>query len=812
MHRTSFNQGWTVAPGVTGFDNLMGGVPGIEVMLPHDAIRDVDRSESAVDSAHTGYFPGGYFRYSKTFDVPEDYEGRSVTLEFDGVYRDAVVYVNGDFAAQRPYGYSRFAVSLDAFLRYGEPNTIDVECRAHLDSRWYTGAGIYRDTHLLVGEPVHVGLDGVRVTTADVDSELAVLLVDVTIDNELRATRSVRVETSIKDGDGASVAHGTAPLTILPGSSATAHLRIHVPEPSLWDVESPHLYEAVTHVSLDGAILDEDRTTFGIRSLQLDSERGLRINGRTVNLRGACIHHDNGLLGSAAIARAEERRVEILKEAGFNAIRSAHNPLSSAALDACDRIGMLVVDETFDMWTKPKSAFDYSLAFPEWWERDVEALVAKDYNHPSVVMYSIGNEVFEAGSPMGSIWGRRLAEKVRDLDPTRFVTNAVNGLIAVVDELPAMMGAASETEGATDLNSMFSELGEMMNDLGTAELVTNRTEESLSVLDVAGFNYSDARYVPDRAEFPNRVILGTETFPGHIDQLWELVEGNSHVVGDFTWTGWDYLGEAGIGRTDYPDDEYVPTGIHAPYPAILAGCGDIDITGHRRPVSFYRETVFGLRDQPYMAVHRPQFHGRERFETPWSWADAVSSWSWDVPAGSPITVDVYSDADEIELTLDGSTVGRVDVGAEKAYLARFETSYEPGELTAIAYRSGAEVGRSTLRSAGPSLRLDVNADRTDIRADTSDVAYVEIVLRDTDGNLANHTDRSVSVDVSGPGFLAGIGSARPTTEERFDASMCTTYDGRAMAIVRASGEGEIRVSVSAEGCAPTTEVIRSAAV
>ena len=807
MKRESFNEGWQAGLAQTAFAEVVGTEGAPSVTLPHDVVRDLVRDPQVPDQANTGYFPGGYFRYTKTFDVPVEYRDKAVFLEFEGVYRDAVVFINGDFVAQRPYGYSRFCVRADAYLRHGETNTISVEARAHLDSRWYTGGGIHRAVHLLVGDPVHLTVDSVRITTPEVAEDLAVVVVEAAVQNEERTTRTVRVTTRLVDADGATVAEGTAPVTLLPGTTATARMRLPLPRPRLWDVESPHLYTAHTSVSDGDSVVDRDRTGFGVRALQLDPVHGLRINGRTVKLRGACIHHDNGLLGAAAVDRAEERRVEILKEAGFNAIRSSHNPISRAMLDACDRLGMLVLDEAFDIWTKPKTQFDYSTSFPEWWERDIESMVTKDFNHPSVIMYSIGNEIFEVGSPIGSTWGRLLAEKVRELDPTRFVTNAVNGLVAVSDDLPDVL--TDPANGPTDVNSLIAAMSERINELGASQLVSMKTEESHALLDVSGLNYCDARYVPDRTDFPNRLILGTETFPGHVDELWRLVQSNSHVLGDFTWTGWDYIGESGVGRTDYPDDDYVRTGFHAAFPALTARCGDIDITGHRLPMSYYRETVFGLRDEPYIAVHRPEFHGRPVVQTPWSWADAVSSWSWSVEPGSPVTVDVYTSADEVELVLDGRSLGRTAVGREKPFIARFETVYEPGELTAVGYRSGVEAGRCSLRTAADDVRLVVTPDRADIRADHTDLCYLSIELRDGAGNLATDRDRVLTVKVGGAGVLAGLGTGRGVTEERFDASSCTLLDGRATAIVRPTGPGGIEVRVQTADGAEATALVHA---
>jgi len=805
VERRSFNDGWLAGHKAGPFDNSAGALPPARaVTLPYDIVRDLPRSADSAQGSHNGYFPGGHFEYAKTFDVPDEYRDKVVTIEFEGVYRDAMVFINGEFAGQRPNGYAGFTVAADPYLTYGQPNSITVEARSHRDTRWYTGAGIYRDVHLIVADPVHVTLDGVRVTTADIDADRAIVAVATTVQNETRHTRTVRVDTRVLDPHGAVVASGSAPVTLLPGAVAVSRVRLAVTSPSLWSPDAPARYEVDTAV-VDGAeVLDRETSRFGIRRLQLDPVHGLRINGRPVNLRGACIHHDNGPLGAATIARAEHRRVEILKAAGFNAIRSAHNPVSRALLDACDRVGMLVMDELTDVWTEAKAPFDYTLSFPQWWERDVEAMVAKDFNHPSVIMYSIGNEIFETGTPIGSTWGRALAEKLRSLDDTRFVTNGINGTLAVMDRT----ASTGEVGEHVDVNTMIANMGAMFGRISASDQVTEATEESAAVLDVVGFNYGDSRYEPDAIRFPNRVIVGSETFAGHVGELWRLVRANPHVIGDFTWTGWDYLGEAGIGRVDYTDDEdYVATGVEAGYPWLIAWCGDIDITGHRRPISYYREIVYGLRDTPYIAVHRPQFHGRPTAQTPWSWTDSVSSWSWDVPVGAPATVDVYSNAEEVELVLNGRSIDRVRVGTETAFLARFETTYEPGELVAVSYLAGREQARAVLRTADDAVRLVATCDRDAIDADDTDLAYVTVALRDDDGTLATHRDRPVTVQVSGPGVLAGLGSARPRTQEPFGGSRCTTFDGRALAIVRPTGPGEITVHVDADGCEPVTSTI-----
>jgi beta-galactosidase len=809
MFRVSFNDGWEFRSKVSPFAELGGAsLPYRPVTLPHDAMLGQDRiapdGAGLKDGGAGAYFPGGAFEYRKVFSVPEEYRGSRILLEFEGVYRDAMVYINGDYAGQRPYGYSLFRVDAGRFLRFGQDNEIRVEARAHQDSRWYTGAGIYRDTWLLTGAPVRIGPDGVRVATPDIDADRAVVEVATRVENDSIAIKTVGIITEILDAAGTVIAADTGQISVLPGEPATARQRLYVAAPRLWSTESPALYTAHVRLADTGGEADAETVTFGIRSLRLDPEHGLRINGETVKLRGACVHHDNGVLGAATIARAEERRVQILKDSGFNAIRMSHHPMSRPMLDACDRLGVLVMDEAFDMWTSAKSDFDYSLHFPQWWERDIEAMVAKDVNHPSVILYSIGNEIPETGSPSGAAWGRKLAEKVRSLDGTRYVTNAVNGMLAVLDDLAAMRSQPRENAG---INALMADPADMMNAISSSDLVTRRTAESFSVLDVAGINYAEARYDLDRNLFPNRIIVGSETFPTRIDGNWRLVKQHGNVIGDFTWTGWDYLGEAGIGRPQYATADGSRPAFTAPYPHLLAGCGDIDITGHRRPASYYRQIVFGLRRQPYLAVQRPEHHGQTCTGTPWAWSDSIASWTWPGSEGAPVTVEVYSDADEVEVLVNGRSLGRRPAGENHRFRAEFEAVYEPGELVAVAYVGGAETGRHVLRSAVGPVRLRAEADRPVISAGGGDLAYVALALTDAAGTYYTRADRPVTVEVSGPGVLLGFGSAAPSTEERFDATERRTYDGRALAVLRPTSPGKIRLLASTAECEPTEVLV-----
>ena len=815
MRRTSFNDHWTVGVKANSFAEMISG-SGSEptaVRLPHDALIGAERSASG--HAATAYFPSGTWEYKKSFELSPDDAGSAVILEFEGVYRDASVRVNGSVVAHRPNGYANFTVQVDHLLHFEGPNEVRVDARAHDDSRWYSGAGIYRSVWLLRGGRVHLVPGGLQVATPEIDDDVAVVAVSAEVRNQSTTTSDAVLRLEVLDAAGNVVAATAAPVSTVPGDALTARQRLCVPTPHRWAPCDPYLYTCRSTLVDGDEELDADSATFGIRTLSLDPVRGLRINGEPVLLRGACVHHDNGPLGAATIDRAEERRVELLKDAGFNAIRSAHNPVSRPMLDACDRLGVLVMDETFDMWTQAKSEDDYSLRFPDWWEADVEAMVRKDFNHPSVVLYSIGNEVPEAGTPMGARVGRALAEKVRSLDATRFVTEAISGLLVGGAELFAQLAAGrrdaeADADSETGVNTAMTNIADRLNDMMIVPVIAKNSAETASYLDAAGYNYMESRFAIDAELYPNRVIIGSETHPAAIDTGWAAVCQHPHVIGDFTWTGWDYLGEAGIGRTVYEQPGSQLAAVQSflgEYPWRTAWCGDIDITGHRRPQSYYREIIFGLRTDPYLAVQRPEHHGEVASGTPWTWSDAVSSWTWAGHEGGPVIVEVYADADEVELLVNGRSLGRQPSGAAHRYRSEFETWYEPGLLEAVAWRAGAELGRSSLRTATGPVLLDAQADRRVIDADPGDLAYVTLSLVDAAGTLHSGSDRRVEVGVEGPGVLQALGSANPATEEGFTGPACTTFEGRALAVVRPTGEGRITLVATAEGCAPQEVVV-----
>ncbi|WP_314505450.1 glycoside hydrolase family 2 TIM barrel-domain containing protein [uncultured Microbacterium sp.] len=759
------------------------------VHLPHDALRDATRRPDAPGKGAGAYYPNAAYSYVKSFHAPGTWEGRLVRLEIQGAYRRAQVFINDELAGIRADGYARFFVDLTPFLRFDATNTLRIEVRSGQDSRWYSGAGLHRPVLLHVSEPVHIEPDGVTVRIVRIEPDQAVVEIETAAANAGLVTRSVTVETTATSPDRSTAVSDASPLTLAPGESARVRQRLYIQQPQLWGPDNPALYTA--HVRLTGHD-DNETVTFGIREITVDPRKGLRINGQPVLLRGACIHSDNGPLGAAAIGRADERRVELLKAAGFNAIRAAHNPASPALLDACDRLGMLVMDEAFDVWTRFKTIDDYAFDFPQWWASDLESMVIKNRNHPSVIMHSIGNEIAEVGTPHGARWARRMAEHVRNLDPSRPVTNGVNPFLAVMDELPAIL------EAAGGLNEAMSAEGGF-DFVGTGEAATRRTAESSAALDVLGLNYSEARYALDRDLFPNRVIVGSETFPGQIGKNWPLVQENPNVIGDFAWTGWDYLGEVGLGSITYEGDDSNGA-LEREYPFLTAWCGDIDITGWRRPLSYYREIVFGLRTEPYISVRRPERHGATVVsESKWAWSDSVASWTWPGHENHPVAVEVYADADEVILQLDGHDIARAPVGTDKPMLAVLETPYRPGQLVAIALRDGRESGRTSLTTAGSDTHVTATADQVQLTADDDSLAYIAIELRDESGVLVTADDREITVHVEGDAILAGICSANPKTTERFDSNTWKTFDGRALAVVRPTGVGTAVASVTSPG-------------
>lgn len=812
MERINFNHDWHVMKGGNSASTaaFMGTAEIQSVHLPHDAMIHETRTPDVASGAQTGFYPGGAYIYQKSLTAPEAWKEKAVFLEFEGIYQTAMVYINGALAATNLYGYSNFYVKLNPWLNYGKENTVKVIADNSLvpNSRWYTGSGIYRNVKLIVGDRIHVPNDGIRITTLAADMESAIVEIETKVQSisKKRETATVRV---LLERDGKQIAEDCQKVVMYPENQETARCSICVANPQLWDCDHPNLYQCRILIECAGQVLDETTETFGIRTLTLDSAHGLRLNGKEVKLRGTCIHHDNGILGAATFEKAEERRCRQLKEAGFNSIRSSHHPMSKAMLNACDRYGMLVMDELSDMWTLHKNPYDFALHFEKCWEEVAEHMVAKDYNHPSVVLYSSGNEISEAGSEAGAAINRRICNKLHELDHTRFTTIGLNGLMTagyrlkeIMKDVMTQFGSVQaegpgNSDGSNAFNSFMSLMeGERGEYFATHPLLTEALEGCSSSSDIIGLNYLTDRHVKEHELHPNKTVLGTETYPADIVRLWGIVKRYPHVLGDFTWTGYDYLGEAGCGIFHYDDN----TNFTSVYPERTAYIGDLDLIGYRRPISYLREIVYGLRKEPYMAVERLNRYGMKCSKTPWMHKDTIASWTWPGYEGKPAVVDIYADAEEVELFLNGCSIGKKPAGEQHEFTATFEVTYEPGELTAVSYNAEQKTGSFSLTTAGDPIHLCAQADKTVLCADGEDLSFITVNLVDENGTPNLSASRKIAVSVEGAGRLEAFGSADPQALTGYDDAEWDTYDGYVMAVVRAgTEEGEITVVFTEEG-------------
>ena len=808
MIRESFNTGWYFYKEADpGKKQVVG-----PLTLPHDAMLMEERNPATKNSYNSGYFPGGMYHYQKTFFVPDAFRDKHVVLEFEAVYMNSEVYLNGESAAKRPYGYSNFYIAADKFLKYGQDNQVEVVAHNEHEpnSRWYSGSGIYRNVKIMVANRLHIPPDGAKITTKQIEEQQARVAVAITVVNNENYTRDIRLAVEFQDKDGKIAASGEVVGSVEAGASTSLDQTIPVHNVNFWSVDQPNLYTCLTRIYAGGELVDEDRETFGIRLITLDVKNGLCLNGQMIKLRGGCMHHDNGVIGACTLEAAEDRRVRLMKASGFNAIRSAHNPISKAMLDACDRHGMLVMDEFSDVWLRHKTRHDYASYFPDWWERDIQAMVDKDYNHPSVVLYSIGNEINETATPEGVEFSRKLADKVRSLDDSRYVINCINGGLSYFTWLRRWRSrnktAGSESPESHAENTLsgiatsvlMNFMNKYMDHIVSLPGVDHCTRDAYATVDVAGYNYMAGRYVRDGNRYPERVICGSETFPPEIAKNWRLVKKLPHVIGDFSWTGWDYLGEAGLCTWQYGDNQ----GLFKLYPCILADSSMIDITGYRQTQSYIHEIVWGLRIEPYIAVQPLNHSGEKPSRSVWRGTNAIHSWTWHGFEGRKAVVEVYADAEFVELLINGVSLGKRPAGDGHDFKAVFKTRYQPGELTAVAYAAdGREIARSSLITASQQLHLHVNAEVPEIKADGADLAYIHILLGDENGIANPLADRLVTVRVEGAGSLLGYGSANPFSVENFTDQAHTTYLGRALAVARAGLEaGMVKVTVSAEGC------------
>jgi len=770
MKRIDFTDCWMY--GETGTDKL-------PVSLPHDATLHKGRRKNAASGRSGAYFESGCHEYEKSFFVPAEWADKTVLLECEGVYPTAEVSLNGNPIGGCAYGYSLFRVPLTG-LRAGETNNLKIvaDDSGQPNSRWYAGAGIYRPLYLLVGDCCHIVPDGVRITTKSIHPAV------VTVDTELANGSDARVSVEIFD-QGTCVAAGTG-----------IHTEITIPDAQLWDAEHPKLYTAKVTVTKDGVAADTENVRFGIRRITW-SAQGLFINDSSVLLKGGCIHSDNGILGACSYRESEWRRIARLKEYGFNAVRSSHNPLCRSALEACDALGMYVLDEAWDTWNKTKNPYDFGNGFEARFETDIRQMVGKDYNHPSVIMYSIGNEVTEPAKRAGVKLGRKIIETVKKQDSTRPVTAGINITLLLMSALPfdilAMFDQKEESEDtpAKDLpekkhpakkqmssdqyNAMVQKQGRSMVSAASLPPADWVSRKILDSLDIAGYNYAMSRYEKEGKKHPGRIVLGTETYCQDINTTWPLVEKYPYLIGDFMWTAWDYLGEVGLGGWTYGEDR---VGSERRYPWLLADTGALDILGNENAAAGLARTVWIRQKVPYIAVTPANKDIHMVNKAIWRGSNAIPYWSYEGCEGATCDVEIFSAASTAELLINGKSQGKQEL---KDCRTVFRVSYAPGELKAIAYdASGHAVGESFLHSAEGRRTVQIMQES---KHTEDDILYYDVSIVGENGEIECNADQKLRITVEG-GELLGFGSANPCTEEDYLSGVFTTYYGRAQAVVR----------------------------
>lgn len=761
--------------------------------LPHDAMLEETRQSDLPKGSGSGYYPGGKYWYEKTVCTDKSWLDKTVILEFEGVYMNASVLLNGEEVGSWIYGYTNFYVDLTGKLKICQENTITVIADNSLqpNSRWYSGSGIYRDVNLYTGHAEHIFPDGIKVKTISYDP--AVL--DITVEAVKSEVTDIKIE--VLEGDK------------IVAAVCGQNVQVTIPDAKLWSAEKPNLYTVRTSLVCNGEVLDVSTIRTGIRTITCDSEKGLQINGNTVKLKGACVHHDHGPLGACSYDKAEYRRVKKLKELGYNAIRYAHNPSSRILLEVCDELGMYVLDETFDQWKVPQSEKDYAIYFDAEWHKDVKALIRKDYSHPSVIMYCIGNEITDTGLPHGPIIAKMINDLFKTEDSIRPTTIAVNPMLTVLArkmaEAKAQGGEDGGNMGSAEVNDIVTLLPKILAGI-TPESLENLLKDLLQYVDIAGYNYSEHLLEGTHALVPERVILHSETFPSHIANGWKIVERNDSIIGDFMWTAWDYLGEAGVGEPTYGATQ---APFSKEYPCQNAGIGAIDLTGEPEPFAYYIATLWGAYNKPYIAV-RPLDHAGEEYTLGnWRATDAIHSWTWPGQEGKVTDIEIYANAAYVELFQNGISLGKQDISDCKAV---FRAEYKPGKLEVVACdASDNEIGRDELATASDETKLTISAEEPMIKADGEDLAYISVEITDNAGIRKMLSDRKVTITVSGAGTLAAVGSAACRTEESYLGNSFTTYNGRMIAIVRSNGtEGSIYITASADDLMPVTVAIDAA--
>lgn len=742
------------------------------VNLPHDAMLTEKRDEFGVEGKTTGYFGGGKYLYTKSLTVNPLWKKQAVFLIFPGIYGLTQIKVNDQLVCEHHYGYSEIKVDLTSFLKMEQLKIeVFVDNSQQPNSRWYSGSGLYRPAYLLV-EP-SAGIENLEISTLRYQPAI----ISVTTKQQ-----DTQVKIYFQDQLVYSGFEG----------------EITIPDAHLWSAETPNLYRCVVENQND-----TKQRLFGIVKIDNLPGKGLFVNGQAVKLRGGCIHHDNGILRACAFQDAEFRKVKILKENGFNAIRSAHNPCSDELLTACDQLGMYVLDEFCDGWYTPKNRYDYSNYIRADFKRDLTWMIQRDKEHPSVIMYSIGNEVTESASQPGVEFAQKLIKTIKQIDRQRPVTCGVNPMLNVlavkgiglyqadkVDKQPVQnKKKSSKKTGSAFFNALMEKANWFTDKVSTTKTADRAISDIMGVLDVAGFNYGSRRYDSDVKRHASWNILGTETLVVDLPYNWERVEKYPNVIGDFVWSAFDYLGETGTGDWRYFSDPGLP---------LISGSGTIDILGNPGAENFFQRTVWGQQNKPFIGVRSLKVNQEIPQKSRWRFTNAISSWSWSGFENQKATIDVFCRASSVAIWINQKKIGQKRI---KNFKATFQTKYIPGKITAIAYdRHGNELTSSCLMTAWGKTQLSAKPDKKVLRANGQDLCYLPIELVGLDGITKVTEDQQIKVTVTGAGKLQALGNANCTTNESYLDDVHSTYFGKALAIIRAGNDqGIVTVEISGKG-------------
>jgi len=718
-------------------------------------------SKESPGGAATGQTLGGEGWYRKTFTINSADAGKRHELYFEGIYNQSEIWINGKKAGENMYGYSTFRFDITPYCNApGEKNVIAIKVvNKGKNSRWYAGSGIYRHVYLIKTGHSYIDDWLSSVQTSSIHEDKAKLNISTTVIRG-RADKNMVLDVVLMSPEGKVVGEERRSVPDVADEKTAMAFDFTVASPKLWNVTSPSLYTLKLTLTNKDGVQDIVTLPFGIRTISFSVDKGFQINGQTLNLKGGCIHHDNGLLGAAAYDRAEERKIELLKANGFIAIRS-HNPMSESFMQACDRLGMLVINEAFDQWEKKKNPDDYHQYFKEWSAKDIRSLVLRDHNKPSVIMWSIGNEIYERLTDRGVEIAAYLRKEVLKYDTTRAITAGVNNQWD------------KERKNRVPIDNAFRSL------------------------DVAGYNYMWSYYERDHTRFPERVMVGTESVATEAAANWDKVERLPYVIGDFIWTAMDYLGESGLGSS-IEVDPTENTHFFQDWPWYNAWCGDIDLLGIKKPQSYYRDIVWKQRNIT-MAVELPAKPGKIKKVSFWGWPEESLQWNFPEYINKEVSVNVYSRAPKIKLFLNGRFL--TEQKTDSIYRTTFKIPYQPGTLTAVEEINGAAGDSIVLVTPGEKRMLRLSADHKELSADGQSLSHVLIELVDQHGQVVMESGREVNISLSGKaGRIVASGNAAPNDMESFNSLQPKLFNGRAIVILRSGYEkGRMSLKVNSNG-------------